>query len=112
MTSFTIKINGVRTEANDVISQVEFTVKGEDQGCYFELPQTLNLGAPGEDFIAFANLQPSDVERFIENDFKNMAAVKAHIQYVLDNEIATSKATSKPLPWLPVEPNPAPVPQP
>lgn len=115
--TFEIKINAIRTGAvgdlTDVIRKVEFTVKGTEEGQSFELPQTVDLSEPDAgNFTPFAQVGEADVVSWVEANFGNMDGVKAHIQYVLDKEVAKHALESKPLPWAPapvapVEPTPA-----
>lgn len=104
--TFEIKINAIRTatvgELANVIRKVEFTVKGTEDGQNFELPQAVDLSEPAaETFIQLASLTEANVVSFVEASFANMDAVKAHIQYVLDQEVAKAALQSAPLPWAP-----------
>lgn len=110
--TFEIKINAIRTGAvgnlTDVIKRVDFTVKGAEQGQSFELPQSVEIADPNpEQFIQLANVTEANVIAWVEENFTNMGGVKAHIQYVLDKEIAAAAFASQPLPWAPA-PEPAP----
>ena len=111
--TYEIKINGIRTGAvgnlTDVIRKVEFTVRGTEEGQSFELPQTVDLTEPqAESFKPLAQVTEVDVVAWVEENFTNMDGVKAHIQFVLDKEVAKAALESKPLPWAPVaEPAPA-----
>ena len=112
--TFEIKINAIRTttvgDLAGVIRKVEFTVKGIEEGQSFELPQTVDLGDPApESFIQLASLTEADVVAFVEASATNMEGVKAHIQFVLDKEVAKAALTSTPMPWAPA-PEPAPAP--
>lgn len=113
--TFEIKITAIRTGAvgnlTDVVRKVDFTVKGTEEGQSFELPQTVDLGDPApESFIQLSALTEANVVAFVESAFTNMDGVKAHIQYVLDKEVAKHALTAAPLPWAPapVEPTLAP----
>jgi len=102
--TFEIKINAIRTGAvgnlADVVRKVEFTVKGTEEGQSFELPQAVDLGEPAsESFIQLSALTEANVVEFVESAFTNMDGVKAHIQFVLDKEVAKAALESKPLPW-------------
>jgi len=115
--TFEIKINAIRTgtvgELENVIKRVEFTVKGTEAGQTFELPQHIDLTDPETDqFIPLAEVTEAEVITWIETAFTNMAAVKAHIQYVIDRDIVKAGLTSAPLPWAttPVEPITPPTP--
>ena len=116
--TFEIKINAIRTgkvgELTNVIKKVEFTVKGTEEGQTFELPQTVDLADPeAAAFKPIDTVGEADVVSWVEANFSNLDAVKAHIQYVLDKEVAKAALTSAPLPWAPapvkpVAPTPAP----
>jgi hypothetical protein len=111
--TFETKINAVLTGSFgnlvDVIRKVEFTVKGTEQGKSFELPQAVDLSDPqAEGFKPLAQVVEADVVAWVEANFANMDSVKAHIQYVLNKEVAKAALTSSPLPWTPApEPVPA-----
>lgn len=110
---FKIKINSLRTVTRDVseviVKRVDFSVVGTQEGQTFELPQSVELGEPNpESWIRFEKLNEEQVIAFVESAFANMAGVKAHIQYVLDKEVAKHRLEEAPLPWAPVpEPTPA-----
>lgn len=104
--TFETKINGIRTgnvgELTNVIRAVEFTVKGTEEGQTFELPQMVELSAPeAASFVPLAQVTEADVIGWVESNFLNMDAVKAHIQYVLSKEIAKASLTVTPMPWAP-----------
>jgi len=105
--TFETKITAIRTqnvgELSNVIKAVEFTVKGSEEGQTFELPQLAELSAPeAEAFVPLAQVTEADVISWVESNFMNMDSVKAHIQYVLDREIAKAASTVTPMPWAPV----------
>ena len=105
--TFDIKINGIRVGAigslANVIRKVEFTVKGTEQGQSFELPQTVDLSEPeAESFKPLDSVTEADVVAWVEANFANMDAVKAHIQSVLDKEVAKAALETVALPWAPV----------
>lgn len=110
--TFTVAVFGIRTRAvgnlTDVIKRVDFTIKGTEQGQSFELPQSVEIADPNpEQFIQLANVTEANVIAWVEENFTNMDGVKAHIQYVLDKQIAEAAFASQPLPWAPA-PEPAP----
>lgn len=111
--TYEIKINAIRTKAvgelTDVIKRVEFTVKGTDEGQSFELPQTVDLSDPeAEAFKPLEQVTEADVISWVEANFGNMEGVKAHIQYVLDQEVAKNALSVSPMPWAPAPVEPAP----
>ena len=64
--TFTTKINGVRTADVDgltkVVKHVEYTIKGEDGGQTFELPNKVELNsADPNSFVEFADLTEATV---------------------------------------------------
>lgn len=110
--TFEIKINAIRTTTvnglANVVKKVEFTVRGTEAGQTFELPQNVDLADPGETFIPLESLSEANVISFVEANFNNMDGVKAHIQMVLDREVAKAALQSAPLPWAPAPEVPAP----
>lgn len=94
----TIDINGM----SDVVKQVSFDVQGSQEGEHFNLPQTVELQNPDStSFKPFSELTEADVIPWVEVNFSQMDSVKAHIQYVLNQQIAKSSLKVKPLPWQP-----------
>lgn len=113
--TFTIKVNGIRTatvgDRTNVVKQVDWTLKGTEAGQTFELPQTTQLADPnGQAFIELANLTEADVVAWIEATETRLPGIKAHIQFVLDREVAKTALAATPMPWAPVEPTPTPAP--
>ena len=107
--TFTIKINGLRTATvnglENTVKQVDWTLVGEESGQKFELPQTTNLGDPAaEGFVPLANLTETAVAAWIEATETRLPGIKAHIQFVLDKEVAKASLTSAAMPWAPVAP--------
>jgi len=104
---FTIKITGLRTATingiENVVRQVDWVLSGNEAGQTFELPQTTTVPDPqAEGFIPLANLTEAEVASWIETHEPRMAGIKAHIQLVLDREVARAALTSAPMPWAPV----------
>lgn len=115
--TFTIKINAIRTatvgEHTGVVKQVEWTMVGEEAGQKFELPQSTALADPnGQPFIELASLTEAEVAAWVEATETNLNGIKAHIQYVLDKEVAKTGLAATPMPWAPVVETPEPVPTP
>lgn len=114
--TFTISVNSIRTgtvgSLTDVIKTVEWTLTGTESGQSFALPQTTDLSEPdAASFKPFAQVVEADVCAWIEAAETRMPGIKAHIQYVLDKEVAAAALEAKPLPWVPTpEPTPAPAP--
>lgn len=112
--TFTTKINGIRTttvgERANVVKQVDWTLVGEESGQKFELPQTTTLADPdGQPFVELANLTEAEVIAWVEATDTRIPGIKAHIQFVLDKEVAKTALASTPMPWAPavVVPEPA-----
>jgi len=106
-TVFTFKINAIRTTTignkTNVVKQVEWTLTGTQSGQTFDLPQTTILNDPsGTAFIELANLSEQEIAAWVEATETRLPSIKAHIQYVLDKEVASKSLTSTQLPWLPV----------
>jgi hypothetical protein len=110
--AFTIKINGIRTATvnglENTVKQVEWTLTGEDAGQKFELPHTTNLGDPdSSNFVPLTSLTEAAVMAWVEATDERIPNIKAHIQYVLEKEIARASLTSTPMPWAPAPEVPA-----
>lgn len=104
--NFSIKIDGLRTatigDKVGVVKQVDWTITGEEAGQHFSLPHTTQLPDPdGLPFIPLNELTEIEVINWIEEDTR-LPGIKAHIQYVLDREVAKSSLESTPMPWAPV----------
>lgn len=110
--AFTIKVNGIRTATvnslENVVKQVSWTMVGELGGQKFELPQTTDLGDPTEDFVPLSGLTESAVAAWVEATDTRLPGIKAHIQYVLDKEVAKAALAETAMPWAPVVEEPAP----
>lgn len=112
---FTVKITGIRTatvgDKSNVVKQVEWTMIGEDQGQKFELPQVTELEDPnGQPFIPLAELTEANVVQWVESADARLQAIKDHIQYVLDKEIAKAALVTTNMPWAPTPAVPEEVP--
>ena len=110
--TFTIKINSIRTATvnglENTVKQVAWTLVGEEAGQKFELPQTTNLPDPAsENFIQLTSLTEANVIAWVEATETNMDGIKAHIQFVLDREVAKAALADTPMPWAPVVETPA-----
>lgn len=109
---FTIKITGLRTATiggiADAIKQVEWTMIGTESGQTFELPQSTTVPDPQSDgFVPPQNLTEAQVIAWIEAHEPRIAGIKAHIQLVLDREVAKAALTTATMPWAPVAETPA-----
>jgi hypothetical protein len=115
--TFQIKITGLRTQTingiENAVKQVEWTMVGSEGAQTFELPQTTTVPDPQSDgFIPLANLTEAEVVAWIEAHDERIPAIQAHIQLVLDREVAKAQLQPATMPWAPVpettEPAPAP----
>lgn len=105
--TFTTKINAIRTATvnglENTVKQVDWTMVGEEAGLTFELPQTIDLADPeSANFVPLASLTETAVIAWVEATVANVDAVKAHIQFVLDKEVAKAALASTAMPWAPV----------
>lgn len=106
---FTIKITGLRTQTvngiENAVKQVEWTMIGTEAGQTFELPQTTTVPDPqSEGFIPLQNLTEAQVITWVETHDERIPSIKAHIQSVLDREVAKAGLSSAVMPWAPVVP--------
>lgn len=113
MIVYTIKVDGVKTATvgglQDVVKQVNYTVKGIDGGQSFELPVKVVLEDPNpKDFVPFSSLTESQVVAWIE-ELPDTLSTKAHIQLVVDRMVKEAGLQEAQMPWAPP---PAPQPQP
>jgi hypothetical protein len=110
--TFTILIDGIKTTTSnnliDVVKEVMWTLKGEESNTSFQLPQTTILPNPeANTFIQFANLTSEIVGSWIETTDPSFDSIKAHVQYVLDQQVVSAALTPTPLPWASANtPNP------
>lgn len=105
--TFTIKITGLRTATingiENAVKQVEWTLAGTEAEQTFELPQTTTVPDPqSEGFVPLANLTEAQVIAWIEAHDERIPAIKAHIQFVLDREVAKAALNTAVMPWAPV----------
>lgn len=109
--TFQIKITGLRTQTvsgmENAVKQVEWTMIGTEGTQTFELPQTTTVPDPQSDgFVPLANLTEAQVIAWIEAHEPRIPAIQAHIQSVLDLEVAKSQLQTAAMPWAPVAPAP------
>ena len=105
--TFQIKITGLRTQTvngiENAVKQVEWTMTGTEQGQTFELPQTTTVPDPQSDgFVPLENLTEAEVIAWIEAHDIRIPAIQAHIQTVLDREVAKAALQPAVMPWAPV----------
>lgn len=104
---FEIKINNIRTadigELTNVVKQVDWTMVGTKGGQTFSLPQTTELSDPnGHPFIPLVQLTEADVINWVELTDIRIPDIKAHIELVLNKEVAKSALKAAELPWVTV----------
>jgi hypothetical protein len=109
---YTLKINAVRVhnvgELQNVVKEVDVTLKGADSGCSFELPISVNVGDPApENFVDFSQLTAAEVEAWVWSQEDQLAPYQAHIAYVVAKEVEKAALEQKPLPWAPEPEAPA-----
>lgn len=111
---FEIIVTGIRTatvgDLTNVVKQVEWTMRGSENGQTFELPQKTDLAAPdSENFVPLESItDPAVIVGWIEATETRIPAIKAHIQLVLDRLVKDAGSVSTPLPWAPAPTEPAP----
>ncbi len=103
--TFEIITNAIRTasvgELTNVVKQVEWTLKGTQEGQTFELPQKTVIADPApEAFIPLAQVTAANVATWIEENVDNLDAIKEHIQIVLDRQCQEVSLTEAALPWV------------
>ena len=105
---FEIIVTGIRTATvgnlTNVVKQVEWIMRGTEQGQVFELPQKTELGDPDADnFVALESIMdPAVIVSWIEAADPRIPAIKSHIQFVLNKQVAEATLASTPLPWAPL----------
>ena len=114
MTTFKFIITGIRTltvgDLTDVVRHIDWTLRGEEAGQHFDLPQQTALANPGSDgFIPLSSLTEEQVILWIQENETRLSAIKEHIQYVLDKQVTQAQSTSTALPWVTAQVDPAPV---
>ena len=107
--SFEIITNAIRTgtvgELTNVVKQVDWTLKGHQDGQTFDLPQKTVIADPSpEAFIPLAQVTAENVAAWVEENTPAIDAIKAHIQIVLDRQCQEAGLIAAALPWVPAEP--------
>lgn len=106
---FTIKVTGLRTATingiENAVKQVEWTMVGTEASQTFELPQSTTVPDPQlEGFVPLQSLTEAEVTSWIEAHETRIPGIKAHIQLVLDREVAKAALATATMPWAPVAP--------
>lgn len=107
--TFTFKITGLRTQTvngiENAVKQVDWTLIGTEADQVFELPQSTTVPDPqSEGFIPLENLTEAQVVAWVETHDARIPSIQAHIQSVLDREVAQAQLAPVTVPWAPVEP--------
>lgn len=107
--TYSVKINGVRVQSQDtltdVVKQVDASMTGTDGEASFTLPFQVQLPeADAETFTTFASLTEAQLVTWVEAETEKLESIKAHIALVVEKEVEKLAMTQKPLPWAPVEP--------
>lgn len=118
-TVFTTEINSCRVtsqgDLTDVVKEVNVTITGTDDvvtSCTFSLPIQVKFGeADPQSFTPFEDITQTEMIDWVNAQTDQIAPVQAHIEYVLQQQLAIAALTPKPLPWVP-EPTPTPEPTP
>lgn len=104
--NFEIQVTGIRTatvgDLTNVVKQVEWILRGTQDGQTFELPQKTELADPDSaNFVPLESItDPAIIVGWIEATDQRMDATKLHIQLVLNKMVAENSYTSTPLPWV------------
>lgn len=103
---FSFKVTGLSTitlgDKLNVVKQVDWILVGTEAGQTFELPQTTQLPDPSDSFTPLDKLTEKEVIAWIESNETRLAGIKAHIQFVLDKEVAKASLVKAVMPWAPV----------
>ena len=105
--TFQIKITGLRTQTvngmENAVKQVEWTMVGTESTETFQLPQTTIVPDPQSDgFVPLADLTEAEVVAWVEAHEPRIPGIQAHIQSVLDREVAKSQLQPAAMPWVPI----------
>jgi hypothetical protein len=102
---FSFQVTGLNTitlgKKLNVVKQVDWILVGTEAGQTFELPQTTQLPDPSDSFTPLEKLTEKEVIAWIESNEPRLAGIKAHIQYVLDKEVAKASLVKAAMPWAP-----------
>lgn len=100
-------------DLQNVVKEVNCTITGTDDvvtSCTFSLPIQVKFGeADPQSFTPFADITEAEMIDWVNAQTDQIAPVQAHIDYVVQKEVALAELQPKPLPWdPPVPPPPAP----
>lgn len=118
-TQYTTAINSCRVHTQgdipNVVKEVNVTITGTDDvytKCVFALPIQVTFGpADPQSFIPFDQITEAEMIEWVNAQTDQLAGTYAHIDLVVQKEVALAELEPKPLPWSPpTPPDPAPVP--
>jgi len=115
-TVYTTAINSCRVtsqgDLTDVVKEVNCTITGTDDvatSCTFSLPIMVTFGpADPASFTPFADITEAEMVAWVEAQTDQISPVQAHIDFVVQKEVALAVLTPLPLPWAPPTPPPVP----
>lgn len=118
-TQYTTAINSCRVHEQDdlpnVVKEVNCTITGTDDvytKCVFALPIQVTFGpADPATFTPFDQITEAEMIDWVNAQTEQLAGTYAHIDLVVQKEVALAELEPKPLPWAP-EPEPTPTPVP
>lgn len=122
-TTYSTAINACRTttqgDLTEVVREVSCTITGTDDvvtSCTFALPIAVTFGpADPASFTPFAEVTEAQMIAWVEAQTDQLAGTYAHIDLVVQRDVALAQFTPTPLPWAPPtppEPTPTPTPEP
>lgn len=111
-TQYTTSINSCRVttqgDLTNVVKEVNATITGTDDvytTCTFALPVQVTFGpADPQSFTPFQDITEAEMVAWVNAQTDIIASVQAHIDMVVQKEVALAELQPKPLPWAPPEP--------
>lgn len=111
-TIYTTAIDSCRVttqgDLTNVVKEVNCTITGTDDvvtSCTFSLPIQVKFGAADpQSFTPFEDITEAEMVAWVNAQTDQIAPVQAHIEYVLQQQLAIAALTPKPLPWAPPTP--------
>ncbi len=115
-TQYTTAINSCRVHTQgdipNVVKEVNVTITGTDDvydKCTFALPIQVTFGpADPQSFTPFKDITEAEMIAWVNAQTDQIAPVQAHIDYVVQKDVALAELQPKPLPWAPPTPPPIP----
>jgi hypothetical protein len=92
---------GTQGEMADVVREVRGVLRGEEDGCTFDVPVSVALGnAYADGFVAYEELTAEMVEEWIAPDTnEQFIGERNQIAAMLTHMVAQKQLQSKPMPW-------------